>query len=70
MSILRDLESKSAADVCRENNIHPVMLSCWKKGFVNVYRLLFDNLRKIWQEVLINNLCKAQISDEEKKLVK
>ena len=42
----------------------------WKKGFVNIYRLPFDSLRKIWQEVLIKNLCEAQISDEEKKLVK
>ena len=42
----------------------------WKKGFVNIYRLQFDSLRKIWQEVLITNLCEARISDEEKKLVK
>lgn len=42
----------------------------WKKGFVNIYRIPFDSLRKTWQDVLIKNLCKAQVSEEEKILVK
>ncbi len=42
----------------------------YKKGFIQVYRMPFDVLRKTWQEVLIKNLCKAQITEEERSLVK
>lgn len=42
----------------------------WKKGLVNLYRIPFDSLRKTWQEVLIKNLCKAEISEESKIIVK
>ncbi len=34
ISILRELETgKSAAQVCRENGIHPSMLSKWKREY-------------------------------------
>ncbi len=34
ISILRELENgKSAAQVCRENGIHPPMLSKWKREY-------------------------------------
>lgn len=34
ISILRELENgKSAAQVCRENSIHPSMLSKWKREY-------------------------------------
>ncbi len=34
ISVLRELENdKTAAQICRENNIHPVMLSNWKKEY-------------------------------------
>ncbi len=34
ISILRELENgKSAAQVCRENGIHPIMLSKWKREY-------------------------------------
>jgi transposase len=34
ISILRELENgKSAAQVCRENGIHPTMLSKWKREY-------------------------------------
>lgn len=34
ISILRELENgKSAAQVCRENGIHPSMLSKWKREY-------------------------------------
>lgn len=41
----------------------------YKKGFIQLYRVQFELLRKTWQEVVITNLCKAQISQEEKELV-
>ncbi len=34
ISILRELENgKSSAQVCRENGIHPIMLSKWKREY-------------------------------------
>ena len=34
LSVLRELENdKSTAQICRENDIHPVLLSKWKKEY-------------------------------------
>ena len=33
LSILNELLSKKAVEICREHNIHPVMISKWKKEF-------------------------------------
>lgn len=33
LSILNELNLKKAVEVCREHNIHPVLLSKWKKDF-------------------------------------
>lgn len=42
LSLLQELDRKSAAQVCREHEIHPVLLSTWKKEFdrdpVNAFR--------------------------------
>jgi len=37
LSVLRELENdKTAAQVCRENGIHPAMLSKWKREYLEV----------------------------------
>ena len=33
LSILNELLTKKAVEVCREHNLHPVMISKWKKDF-------------------------------------
>ena len=33
LSVLSELNIKKAAEVCREHNIPPVLLSKWKKDF-------------------------------------
>ena len=33
LSVLSELNVKKAAEVCKEHNIHPVLLSKWKKHF-------------------------------------
>ena len=50
LSILRELESKSAAELCRENNIHPVMLSRWKKDFERDPSGAFSGRGNLWRE--------------------
>ena len=41
LSILRELESKPAAEVSREHNVHPVLLSIWKR---DSKRILMEHL--------------------------
>jgi len=50
LSILRELESKSAAEICRENNIHPVMLSRWKKDYEKDPTGAFSGQGNLWKE--------------------
>ena len=33
LSILNELNAKKAVQVCKEHNLHPVMISKWKKEF-------------------------------------
>ena len=33
LTILNELLSKKAVEICREHNVHPVMISKWKKEF-------------------------------------
>ena len=43
ISILRELENgKSAAQICRENDIHPSMLSKWKREYKENPRTAFS----------------------------
>jgi len=43
LSVIRELENgKNAAQVCRENEIHPVLLSKWKKQFLENPELAFS----------------------------
>lgn len=48
--ILRELESKSAAEICREHNIHPVMLSKWKKDYEKDPAGAFSGRGNLWKE--------------------
>ncbi len=44
ISVLRELENnKTVAQVCRENNIHPTMLSKWKKEYRNNPKTAFSS---------------------------
>ena len=56
-------------------NFHP-HLHClvldkakYKEGFASFYRIPFDFLRKTWQDVLIKNLCRTRVSEEERGLI-
>ena|SRR3989344_9569496 len=50
LSILRELENKSAAEICRENNIHPVMLSHWKKDYEKDPHGAFSGRGNLWKD--------------------
>ena len=50
LSVLRELENKSAAEICRENNVHPVMLSRWKKDFEKDPSGAFSGRGNLWKE--------------------
>lgn len=50
LSILRELESKSAAQVCRENDIHPVLLNRWKREYNQNPKEAFSGYGNIWKE--------------------
>lgn len=50
LSILRELESKPAVEICRENNIHPVMLSRWKKDYERDPQGAFSGNGNLWKE--------------------
>ncbi len=44
ISVLRELENnKTVAQVCRENNLHPIMLSKWKKEYWNNPKTAFSS---------------------------
>lgn len=50
LSILRELESKSAAQVCRENNLHPVLVNRWKREYESNPHEAFSGKGTIWKE--------------------
>jgi len=50
LSILRELESKSAAEICREHNIHPVLLSTWKRDYKKNPNSAFSGRGNMWKE--------------------
>lgn len=52
ISILRELENgKSAAQVCRENGIHPSMLSKWKREYKDNPTTAFSGNGSVRQDV-------------------
>jgi len=49
MGILRELELRSPAEVSREHEIHPVLLSIWKKDFRENPEKAFSGRGKLWK---------------------
>jgi transposase len=49
LSILNELISKKAVEVCREHNIHPVMISKWKKEFNSDPIKSFSGNGNLWK---------------------
>lgn len=50
LSVLRELESKSAAQVCRENNVHQVLLNRWKREYESSPKNAFSGNGNVWKE--------------------
>lgn len=50
LDILNELNVKKAAEVCREHNIHPSMLSNWKKEFNQSPTEAFKGNGNVWKE--------------------
>jgi len=50
LSILRELESKSAAQVCREHNLHPVLICKWKRDYEKNPSEAFSGHGNMWKE--------------------
>lgn len=46
LSILREVEVKPAAQVCRDHDIHPVLLNRWKQEFQENPKGAFSGLGK------------------------
>ncbi len=49
LSILNELNVKKAVQVCREHNIHPVMLSRWRKEFNDDPIKSFSGNGNLWK---------------------
>lgn len=49
LSVLSELNVKKAAEVCREHNIHPVLLSKWKKDFNQDPVKAFSGKGNLWK---------------------
>lgn len=50
LEILRELEMKSAAQVCRENNLHSMLVNRWKKEYESSPKEAFNGRGKMWKE--------------------
>ena len=49
LSVLNELNVKKAVEVCREHNIHPVLLSKWKKDFNDNPVKSFSGNGNLWK---------------------
>jgi len=49
LSVLNELNLKKAVQVCREHNIHPVMLSRWRKEFNQNPVKAFSGNGNLWK---------------------
>ena len=49
LSILQELESKSAAQICKEQNIHPVLVSSWKRDYEKDPKGAFSGQGNLWK---------------------
>lgn len=50
LSILRELETKSAAQISKENNIHPMLISKWKSDYEKDPYGAFSGRGNLWKE--------------------
>jgi len=50
LSILQELESKSASQICKEHEIHPVLLSLWKRDYSRDPANAFSGRGNAWKE--------------------
>ena len=63
MSILNELLSKKAVEVCREHNIHPVMISKWKKEFNQNPVKSFSGNGNLWKLEAENDRYKRLVGE-------
>lgn len=49
LSVLNELNVKKAAEICKEHNIHPSLLSNWKKEFNQNPVKAFSGKGNIWK---------------------
>ena len=50
LSLLQELESKSAAQICKEHEIHPVLLSSWKRDYERDPGKAFGGRGNAWKQ--------------------
>lgn len=50
LGILRELEMKSTAEVCREHNLHSVLVHRWKREYESSPSEAFSGRGKTWKE--------------------
>lgn len=50
LSLINELESKSFVQVCREHDIHPSLLSKWKRDYQANPQEAFSGNGNIWKE--------------------
>lgn len=48
LSVLSELSVKSMAEVCREHNLHPVMVHLWKKQYRKNPEKAFSGKGNLW----------------------
>lgn len=59
LSILREIESKPIAEVCREHNLHANLITRWKREQRQNPREAFHGPGKMWKE-------EAKVADRER----
>jgi len=50
LAIINELESKPISEVCREHNIHQVLISKWRKDYKTNPQKAFSGSGNIWKE--------------------
>jgi len=50
LEVLRELESKTLAQVCREHNINPNVISRWKREYAANPQQAFSGKGNLWKE--------------------
>lgn len=50
LSVLRELETKSLAEVCRANNLNPSTVCGWKRAYAGNPKESFKGHGNVWKE--------------------